>query len=43
MVDDDGLAPSRIALIRDAAGSVTGLRCDRLVEMSRTEAAEAWA
>ena len=43
MVDDDDLAPSRIALVRDASGMVTGLRCERLVEMAHTEAVEPWA
>src|SRR6185295_12449225 len=38
--DDDPLQPSKLALVRDAAGAVTGLRCDRLVTMVRTEAVE---
>jgi CubicO group peptidase (beta-lactamase class C family) len=43
IIDDDPLAPHKLALVRDAAGAVTGLRCDRLVEMVRTEAVEPWA
>jgi CubicO group peptidase (beta-lactamase class C family) len=43
LVDDNALAPSKLALVRDAAGAVVGLRCDRLVEMVRTEAVEPWA
>jgi CubicO group peptidase (beta-lactamase class C family) len=40
---DNLMEPSRLALLRDATGAVTGLRCDRLVEMVRTEAVEGWA
>ena len=40
---DDPLQPSKVALIRDASGAVVGLRCDRLVEMARTNAVEPWA
>lgn len=40
--EDDALEPSRIALLRDN-GRVTGLRCDRLVEMARTEQVAPWA
>lgn len=43
LVDDDPLEPSRLALLRDASGRVTGLRCDRLVEMVRTEQVAPWA
>ncbi len=43
IIDDDPLEPSKLALVRDAAGAVVGLRCDRLVEMVRTEAVEPWA
>jgi hypothetical protein len=43
LVDDDDLAPSAIALVRDPDGVVTGLRCNRLVEMARTEAVGPWA
>ncbi len=43
IIDDNPLAPSKLALVRDAAGAVVGLRCDRLVEMVRTEAVEPWA
>ncbi len=43
MIDDQSLQPSKLALVRDAAGAVVGLRCDRLVEMVRTEADEPWA
>ncbi|HZZ36203.1 MAG TPA: serine hydrolase domain-containing protein [Caulobacteraceae bacterium] len=42
-LDDDPLQPSHLALVRDAAGAVIGLRCDRLVEMVRTETVEPWA
>lgn len=42
-VADDNLEPSRLALIRDATGAVTGLRCERLIEMVRTEAVAPWA
>jgi CubicO group peptidase (beta-lactamase class C family) len=43
VIDDDPLSPSKLALVRDAAGAVVGLRCDRLVERVRTEAVEPWA
>ncbi len=43
LIEDDALAPSKLVLVRDAAGAVTGLRCDRLVEMVRTEAVAPWA
>jgi CubicO group peptidase (beta-lactamase class C family) len=43
VIDDQALQPSKLALVRDAAGAVVGLRCDRLVEMVRTEAVEPWA
>jgi hypothetical protein len=43
VIDDDPLQPSMLALVRDAAGAVTGLRCDRLVEMVRTETVAPWA
>jgi hypothetical protein len=42
LVDDNPLEPSKLGLIRDAAGAVVGLRCDRLVEMVRTEAVAPW-
>ena len=42
IVDDQSLQPSKLALVRDASGAVVGLRCDRLVEMVRTEV-EPWA
>ncbi|HWA60985.1 MAG TPA: serine hydrolase domain-containing protein [Caulobacteraceae bacterium] len=42
-LDDDDVAPSRLTLIRNAAGEVTGLRCDRLVEMRRSETVQPWA
>ncbi len=35
--------PPRVALVRDKAGSVTGLRFDRLVEMVRNEEIKPWA
>jgi CubicO group peptidase (beta-lactamase class C family) len=41
-VDDDACEPSRLALVRDG-DLVTGLRCDRLVEMVRTEQVAPWA
>jgi CubicO group peptidase (beta-lactamase class C family) len=34
--------PPRVALLRDADGMVTGLRCDRLVEMVRNDSLEPW-
>jgi CubicO group peptidase (beta-lactamase class C family) len=43
IIDDDSLQPGKLALIRDASGAVVGLRCDRLVEMARTDAVEPWA
>lgn len=43
VLDDDAMEPSHIALIRDAAGKVTGLRCDRCVEMKRAETVAGWA
>jgi len=43
VVQDDDLEPSRLALLRDGSGGVTGLRCDRLVEMVRTEQVAPWA
>ena len=43
VIDDNPLAPSKLALVRDPTGAVVGLRCDRLVEMVRTEAVEPWA
>jgi D-alanyl-D-alanine carboxypeptidase len=42
-LDDDPLEPSRLALVRDAAGQVTGVRCGMLAEMRRTEAVAPWA
>jgi CubicO group peptidase (beta-lactamase class C family) len=42
-IDDDPLLPGKLSLVRDASGAVTGLRCDRLVEMVRTEAVAPWA
>ncbi|MFI4974242.1 MAG: serine hydrolase domain-containing protein [Caulobacterales bacterium] len=39
---DDAFEPSALALIRDAEGQVTGLRCDRLVEMVRTDQVQPW-
>lgn len=42
LVDDNPLTPSKLALVRDAAGAVVGLRCDRLVQMVRTEAVAPW-
>ena len=42
-LDDGGVEPARLALVRDASGAVTGLRCDRLVEMVRTEQVAPWA
>ena len=41
-VDDDAVEPSRLALLRDG-DRITGLRCDRLVEMVRTEQVAPWA
>jgi CubicO group peptidase (beta-lactamase class C family) len=41
-VDDDAVEPSRLALIRDG-DRITGLRCDRLVEMVRTDQVAPWA
>ncbi len=41
-IDDDPLLRSQLVLVRDAAGAVVGLRCDRLVSMVRTEAVEPW-
>lgn len=41
-IDDNALQPGKLALVRDAAGAVVGLRCDRLVEMVRTDAVEPW-
>ncbi len=38
-----GVDPVSFALIRDAAGRVTGLRTDELVEMTRTETVAPWA
>ncbi|HUZ12115.1 MAG TPA: serine hydrolase domain-containing protein [Caulobacteraceae bacterium] len=43
IIDDHPLQPSPLVLVRDIAGAVVGLRCDRLVEMVRTEAVEPWA
>lgn len=43
VIGDDALAASKLALVRGAAGAITGLRCDRLVEMVRTEAVESCA
>jgi CubicO group peptidase (beta-lactamase class C family) len=42
-LDDDPFEPGRLALRRDGGGRVTGLRCDRLVEMVRTEQVAPWA
>jgi len=42
IIDDDPLQRSKLALVRDASGAVVGLRCDRLVEMVRTETVEPW-
>ena len=41
-IDDDAIEPNRLTLLRDG-GRVTGLRCDRLVEMVRTEQVAPWA
>ena len=41
-IDDDAIEPHRLALIRDG-DCITGLRCDRLVEMVRTEQVAPWA
>jgi CubicO group peptidase (beta-lactamase class C family) len=41
-LDDEALEPSRLRLLRDEAGRVTGLRYG-LVEMIRTEAVAPWA
>jgi CubicO group peptidase (beta-lactamase class C family) len=43
VADDDPLDPSRIALIRDPDGQVTGLRCERLVQMVKTADVAPWA
>jgi hypothetical protein len=43
MLDRPLPEPELVALVRDASGAVTGLRCDRLVEMVRTEQVAAWA
>jgi len=43
IIEDDEVEPSRLVLLRDRAGGVTGLRCDRLVEMVRTEQVAPWA
>jgi hypothetical protein len=42
-LDRDVPEPPRIALVRDAAGAVTGLRFDMLAEMVRTEQVAPWA
>ena len=42
-IDDDAVEPSRLVLLRDGELRVTGLRCDRLVEMVRTEQVAPWA
>jgi len=42
-LDDDGLEPSGVRLVRAASGAVTGLRCERLVEMIRAEGVPPWA
>jgi CubicO group peptidase (beta-lactamase class C family) len=41
-LDDNPLEPSRLTLVRGADGAVTGLRCDRLVEMRRTSEVPPW-
>jgi hypothetical protein len=41
-VDDDVVEPSRLALLR-GGDRITGLRCDRLVEMVRTDQVAPWA
>ncbi len=43
VIEDDAWEPSRLVLVRDGGGRVTGLRCDRLVEMVRTEQVAPWA
>jgi hypothetical protein len=42
-VNDDEYEPSGICPIRGAGGAVTGLRCDRLVEMVRADHVAPWA
>ena len=42
LLDDDDVEPGRLALVRDGDGGVAGLRCDRLVEMVRTEQVAPW-
>lgn len=41
-LDDDEVEPSLILLEQEAGGAVSGLRCDRLVHMVRTDAVPAW-
>ncbi len=41
-LDDDELEPSLILLEPTSGGAISGLRCDRLVYMVRTEAVPAW-
>lgn len=43
VVDDDAVEPSHLALLLDGNSRVTGLRCDRLVNMVRTEQVAPWA
>jgi len=42
-LEDDALEPSRMVLIRDGDGRVTGLQLDRLVRMTRTDQVAPWA
>lgn len=42
LLDDDAVEPGRIVLLRDGSGGVVGLRCDRLVEMVRTDQVAPW-
>ena len=42
LMDDNELEPSHLRLLRDASGSVTGLRCDRLIQMVRSDHVAPW-
>jgi CubicO group peptidase (beta-lactamase class C family) len=43
LLDDDALEPSRLILLRDQRGAVSGLAFDRLVRMVRTDNVRPWA
>ena len=43
MIDKDYAQPHHVALVADRAGSITGLRFDRLVELHRTDQVAPWA